>query len=720
MSKWDIGTSGNLSSNELSPADSQLCGNTIAVNVSPIGVLGDHTNHGEPRYTTSREIGRGGTSSVFLGWDKQLSRPVAVKTLKGPHPAPKNQVRRFFREAEIAGRLQHPTIPNIHEYHSTDGAVFIVMDLLEGMTLREKLLTRPDFATNLPFFLNVFLQICQGIAFAHSRGTVHRDIKPSNIMVGEFGVVTILDWGLAKVLTSAHDISLPESDHQDFVTDADCGEFRSEFRQETDVFETQAGTVFGTPNYFPPEQARGDLAAVDSRSDVFCLGGILCEILTGSPPFCGGTIFDLQKKSANGDLSSAFQLLDECQAPHSLVQIAKTCLAADPTNRPQDGSALLTLLTGYFDAKQRRAEQDLIRFFDMSLDLLGIANLQGCFQSVNRNFSVVLGYTDDEILGKPFYNFVHPEDLKNTIHEIQGVLEGQPTQPFLNRYQHRSGHFLWLEWTFRFVAEERVFFAVANDVNIRVESQHNSTRLHNENDRLAQIVNSTDDAIISRNLKGIVQSWNSGATRIFEYSASEVIGQTLDRLTPVDRIQEERQILAKLRQGIRIENFEAIRVQKSGKMIYVALTISPIYDAAGLVIGDSTIARDITALRRLDREREINRQELLDFVENANVPLHWVDANGIIVWANQAELKFLGYSHDEYIGFPIAKFHANQNTISEILQKLASGQILNHVKADLIARNGSIKSVWVYSSVYCEDGQFKHTRCVSVAVKATP
>src|SRR5262249_19252845 len=170
-------------------------------------------------------------------------------------------------------------------------------------------------------------QVCQTVAFTHSRGVIHRDLKPANIMVGEFGEVQVMDWGLAKFIV-----------HQAGATTTVAGEKTTLFSTRTaqPAEATQAGTVLGTPAYMPPEQARGQVDHLDERCDVFGLGGVLCEILSGHPPYTGATREELFHKAANGDLTDARGRLERCGADPELVRLALACLAFQPSERPRD------------------------------------------------------------------------------------------------------------------------------------------------------------------------------------------------------------------------------------------------------------------------------------------------------------------------------------------------------------------------------------------------
>jgi tetratricopeptide (TPR) repeat protein len=218
------------------------------------------------------------------------------------------------------------------------------MKLIEGSTLADLLARRPDPAHDLPGFLKTFEQIAQTVAFAHSRGVLHRDLKPHNVMVGAFGEVQVMDWGLAKDLAS-----------RDREGAGDPNPAPSRSRLVTDASDrTRAGTAVGTPAYMAPEQARGEIDRLDTRADVFGLGAILCEILTGRPPFTG---YDPLAQSRRADLTDAHQRLDRATCDPELVALARRCLDADPANRPADGRAVADGITGHLAGVQERLRQ---------------------------------------------------------------------------------------------------------------------------------------------------------------------------------------------------------------------------------------------------------------------------------------------------------------------------------------------------------------------------
>ncbi|HEY9282801.1 MAG TPA: PAS domain S-box protein [Pyrinomonadaceae bacterium] len=228
---------------------------------------------------------------------------------------------------------------------------------------------------------------------------------------------------------------------------------------------------------------------------------------------------------------------------------------------------------------------------------------------------------------------------------------------------------------------------------------------------LAALVESADDAIITKTLDGRITSWNRGAERIFGYTAREAVGRPVSILIPADRPDEEPAILARLRSGERISHYETVRVRKDGSRVDVSLAVSPIKGPDGRIIGAAKIARDISDRRRAEEKLRQREEELTDFIENSAVGLHWVAADGTILWANQAELDLLGYPREEYVGRHIAEFHADPEVIEDVLARLTRDETLHNYEARLRRKDGSLRHVLISSNVRRRGGEFVHTRC---------
>ena len=230
------------------------------------------------RYRLLERIARGGMGIVFTAEDQQLQRRVALKVLDAP-AANGDLVNRLLREARVLAALEHPGVVPVHDVGTlADGRVFYTMKFVEGQRLDKYI----ESIASVPDRLRIFLRICDAVAFAHARGVLHRDLKPANIMVGPFGEVLVMDWGLAKILRSDVSSASRETDSDETIFEKPKQPTISRDTTETYVV-TGHGTVMGTPGYMSPEQARGDVEHLDARSDIFSLGALLRFLLTGHP-----------------------------------------------------------------------------------------------------------------------------------------------------------------------------------------------------------------------------------------------------------------------------------------------------------------------------------------------------------------------------------------------------------------------------------------------------
>tara|TARA_R110002126_G_scaffold1402_8_gene7976 strand:+ start:5521 stop:8715 length:3195 start_codon:yes stop_codon:yes gene_type:complete len=313
--------------------------------------LGENDALESGKYVVHGELGAGGVGAVHRGHDQDLGRDVAVKFLHDKYKDDPQIVHRFVEEAQIGGQLQHPGIVPVYDLGMTDGKPFFTMKLVKGETLAKKLSDRTDIADDRRVFLSIFEDVCQTMAYAHARGVVHRDLKPANIMIGSFGEVQVVDWGMGKVLKQGGvaDEARSAEKHADLSV-------IETVRSGGHGTQSIVGSVMGTPAYMPPEQARGDVEAMDERSDVFALGAILCEILTGVPPYTG-TIHEQISSAAMGKLDDALARLESCGGEPDMIELATSCLIQAPAARPRSAEIVAKAVHDHLAAVEARVHE---------------------------------------------------------------------------------------------------------------------------------------------------------------------------------------------------------------------------------------------------------------------------------------------------------------------------------------------------------------------------
>jgi PAS domain S-box-containing protein len=282
------------------------------------------------------------------------------------------------------------------------------------------------------------------------------------------------------------------------------------------------------------------------------------------------------------------------------------------------------------------------RFFDLSLDMLCIAGLDGYFKMVNPAWQATLGFSVEEMVNRPFIEFIHPDDVEatNEMYATQ-IEQGKDIVQFENRYLCKDGSYKWLMWNAKTVTEEELIYAVARDVTER-------RRVEEMLQRLAAIVDSSEDAIIGKTLDGVITSWNRGAEQLFGYSVDEAVGRPISLIIPPDRSEEMPAILRNIARGEGVHNFESRRLGKDGHLLDVSLTVSPVRDSRGRITGASTIGRDISEHKRTEEalaqktlELERSNAELEDFTHvvshDLKEPLRGIEA-------------FSGFLAEDYAG----------------------------------------------------------------------
>ncbi|MCG8649821.1 MAG: protein kinase, partial [Pirellulales bacterium] len=327
-----------------SAAHAPAADDTIVVGVaSAATALGDSLAVSD-RYELLQQVASGGMGVIWIAHDTLLNREVAVKVLRDSRELKSDSEQslhdRFVRESQIVSSLQHPGIPPVYDLgRLSNGKPFLAMKLIRGKTLTQRMAEREP--PSIDWLLEVFTQVCQTLAFAHSRGVVHRDLKPDNIMVGQFGETQIMDWGISEFVDQ---------------------------RKGQGAGARQA--IVGTPAYMSPEQAGG--LPCGPQADVFSLGSILCEMLTGAPAYQGQSSSQLMKQAAAGDVRDAIWRLHQCHAGKPMIELAKSCLAQASSDRPADAAEVARRMSSYLhsvQARLRAAELERAKAQARSLEL---------------------------------------------------------------------------------------------------------------------------------------------------------------------------------------------------------------------------------------------------------------------------------------------------------------------------------------------------------------
>lgn len=311
-------------------------------------ILSALTRKPQEKYKFRKSIGHGGMKVVIQVKDRDTTRDIAMAILPDAQSRPKRDILRFVEEARITASLEHPNIVPVHDIGvDQHGSPYFTMKLIKGENLASVIRKLhdgdPEYLENytLDKLLLIYIKICNGVAFAHSKGVLHLDLKPENVQLGDFGEVIIMDWGLAKVITEkeADETASPETDFPILEND------------------TRDGVRKGTPGYMAPEQAAGKNSEKDFRTDVYSLGAILYSMLTYRNPLRGKTLKEMLGETVNGMIVPPSKRAPERLIPSGLEAVVLKAMAVRPSDRYRGAKELrndvLAFLSGYATHAER-------------------------------------------------------------------------------------------------------------------------------------------------------------------------------------------------------------------------------------------------------------------------------------------------------------------------------------------------------------------------------
>ncbi|QDT67024.1 protein kinase domain-containing protein [Calycomorphotria hydatis] len=533
----------------------------------------------------------GGIGHIWLAQDNVIEREIALKELRADRSDAANR-ERFRREAKLTGQLEHPGIIPVHDYkESEDGThCYYTMRFVRGRTLSEVIKTYHDSRSEsdpqtpvLFELLEYFVSICNTIAFAHSKRVLHRDLKGENVIVGNFGEVVVLDWGLAKQLEQT------DYTNDELAETVIHSATSSDNAAENSPGQTMQGETLGTPAYMAPEQALGNINQVDERTDVYGLAAILYEILTGHPPFHSGKIVDVLRQVVEEPPTKPSEL-----NPHVPTELEAICLeglAKSPDDRPTSARVLASSVRAWIAerADRKRSEQERERFFALSPDLLGIVNRRGELQQLNPAWGKLFINDVMELQATSICNRLHTDDQEEMQAALARVMDAGESISIENRLLTSIGQY-WVNWSLSRIANEELIYLVGRDV----------TERRFEEQRFQGLLESAPDAMIVIDESAKIVFANSQAEVVFGYTQDELIGEAIEILVP-ERFRAEhpnhvRRFFEHPDARPMGASLELFGRRKDGTEFPAEVSLSPVQTERGLLV--SSAIRNISDRRR--------------------------------------------------------------------------------------------------------------------------
>jgi PAS domain S-box-containing protein len=613
----------------------------------------DHVPACAERYCRLRLHATGGIGRVWLAHDSELGRDVALKELRPERAVHPSLGARFLQEAQITGQLEHPGIIPVYELvRAREGQQpFYTMRFVRGRTLsaaardyHDKRLAGDADALALPALLNAFVTVCNTVAYAHSRGVIHRDLKGQNVIMGDFGEVVVLDWGLAKL------VGRPEGEaHVPAVVLAEIG---------ADTGYTVPGQALGTPAYMAPEQAAGQLDLIDQRTDVHGLGAILYEILTGTPPFAGGSTEEVLRKVREEAPAPPRQFWAE--APPALALVCLQALAKHPADRPAGAADLAQKVQGWQEFERRKAEAALRESEAMYQSLVQsipqlmlCKDLEGRFTFANQKFCAELGQSLEEIKGKTDYDLFERELAEKYRRDDKLVIESGSVLDLVEEHVTPRGEKLYVQVMKtplvgpdgKTVGVQGMFW----DVTARKRAEQ---ELAHERYLLDTLMDNLPDAIYFKDSASRFIRVNKAAAVLLGLDdPAQVVSKTHFDFFADENAQrtaaDDQEIM---RTGRPLVGEDEKITWPGGRVGWLSTTKMPFRDRDGAIIGTFGVSRDITRRKQAEIALQESEERYRSVIAAMQDGILLLDADGSVRDCNASAKSILGLSADQLRG----------------------------------------------------------------------
>ncbi|WP_417383196.1 PAS domain S-box protein [Gimesia sp.] len=528
----------------------------------------------------------GGMGQVWIAYDEILQREIALKELKSSMSDSTRNRERFFREAQLTGELDHPGVVPVYQYSADEesGQFYYTMRFIKGRTFTQHIHEyhsqrdashQMGVTADLIRLLSKFVSLCQTIAYAHSRQIIHRDLKGDNVILGDFGEVIVLDWGLAKKLGDPL-----------FDADRDTVIGSAEEDAEESLSETMQGEKLGTPAYMAPEQATGKIDQIDYRTDVYCLAAILYEILTGQPPFSGRSIVEVLDLVIHSTPKPPGKRVPGI--PTELEQICLKGLSKNRDQRQQSARELADHVQTWISerAERKRTEEERERFFSLSLDLLAILDARGNLSQTNPAWETILGWSNSDLKTMTVRDILFQEDHQRLTDDLDQILAGESITAVEYRCLCRDGTYRWILWNASLISGESSIYLVGRDITERKQTEQT----------FHELLESAPDGMVVVNSTGQIVLVNTQLERLFGFQREELLGRSIDVLVPEQFRSGHSNHVARffkspdfrpMGSGINLKG-----QRKSGEIFPVEISLSPVRTEQGMLV--SAAVRDLS------------------------------------------------------------------------------------------------------------------------------